>query len=124
MPNFIGFNTIGQDKKFTLTDYDLIKRDILNAFNIRRGEMPGRPDVGSKIWEMVYDPNDVVTERAVENEIRRIIESDSRAEIQSLTITQTHNTINAEIRVLLAPDSSVESLYITFNRDSQQASIA
>ena len=33
MPTFIGFNTINQNKKFTAVDFDLIKIDLLNAFN-------------------------------------------------------------------------------------------
>ena len=36
---FIGFNTQGQFKKFTLTGFELIKRDLLNAFNIRQGQV-------------------------------------------------------------------------------------
>ena len=43
MPTFIGFSTIDQNKKFTAVDFDLIKIDLLNAFNIRQGELPGRP---------------------------------------------------------------------------------
>ena len=49
MPTFIGFNTINQNKKFTLVDFDLIKIDLLNAFNIRQGELPGRPAYGTII---------------------------------------------------------------------------
>ena len=46
MPTFIGFNTINQNKKFTLVDFELIKRDLLNAFNIRQGELVG----SSGLW--------------------------------------------------------------------------
>ena len=42
MTTFIGFNTIDQPKKFTLTDFDLVKRDLLNAFNIQQGQLVGR----------------------------------------------------------------------------------
>jgi hypothetical protein len=47
MATFIGYSTINQYKKFTLTDGELVKRDLLNAFNIRQGTLPGRPDYGS-----------------------------------------------------------------------------
>jgi len=46
MPTFIGFNTQDQFFKFTLTDFELIKRDLSNAFNIQQGELPGRPGYG------------------------------------------------------------------------------
>jgi hypothetical protein len=49
MATFIGFNTIDQNKKFTLLDFELIKRDLLNAFNIRQGQLVGRPGYGTVI---------------------------------------------------------------------------
>ena len=55
MPTFIGFNTINQNKKFTLVDFELIKRDLLNAFNIRQGELVGRPAYGTSIWDFVFE---------------------------------------------------------------------
>ena len=39
MTTFIGFNTINQNKQFTLVDFALIKQDLLNAFNIRLVEV-------------------------------------------------------------------------------------
>jgi phage baseplate assembly protein W len=53
---FIGFNTQGQFKKFTLTGFDLIKRDLLNALNIRQGQLPGRPGYGTVIWDFLFEP--------------------------------------------------------------------
>ena len=69
MPKFIGFSTINRYKKFTVTDYDLIKQDLLNALNIRQGELPGRPGFGTTIWEYVFEPQtqDVLT--AMEQEM-------------------------------------------------------
>ena len=37
MPTFIGFSTIDQYRKFTLVDFELIKRDLANALNIQQG---------------------------------------------------------------------------------------
>jgi phage baseplate assembly protein W len=54
MTTFIGFNTINQNKYFTLTDFELIKRDLLNAFNIRQGELVGRPAYGTTLWDMLF----------------------------------------------------------------------
>jgi len=50
MPTFIGFSTIDQNKKFTAVDFDLIKIDLLNAFNIRQGELVGRPGYGMQMF--------------------------------------------------------------------------
>ena len=44
MATFVGYNSINQYKRFVLTDLALIKRDLLNYFNIRQGEKVGRPE--------------------------------------------------------------------------------
>ena len=55
MATFIGYNTINQYKNYTLTDFDLIKRDLLNALTIKQGEVVGRPLVGTTIWNLIFD---------------------------------------------------------------------
>jgi hypothetical protein len=72
MTTYIGFNTINQYKKFTLTDFDLIKRDLLNAFGIRQGQLPGRPGYGTIIYDYVFESQDTTTERAILAEVQRV----------------------------------------------------
>jgi phage baseplate assembly protein W len=123
MTNFIGFSTIGKDKKFTLTDVDLIKRDLLNAFLIRAGTLPGRPEVGSRIWEYLFDPNDNTLSTTVETEVRRIIAQDQRIQLNEIVVTRAENTVRANISCTLLPDYSVEEFYINFITDTQTATI-
>lgn len=123
MPNFIGFSTIDKDKKFTLTDSDLIKRDLLNAFLIRAGTLPGRPEVGSRIWDYLFDPGDNVMANQIETEVRRIIAMDQRIELHEIAITQAANTTRVHISCSLLPDYSTEQFYINFIQDTQTATI-
>ena len=55
MATFIGFNTQNQYKKFTLLDQELIKRDLLNGLNIRQGQLPGRPQYGTTMWDNLFE---------------------------------------------------------------------
>ena len=55
MATFVGYSTINRNKQFTLVDDDLIKRDLLNAFNIRQGELVGRPGYGTIIWSFLFE---------------------------------------------------------------------
>ena len=55
MPTFIGFNTQDQYKKFTLLDEALVKRDLLNGLNIRQGQLPGRPQFGTTLWDNLFE---------------------------------------------------------------------
>lgn len=118
MPNFKGFSTIGNFKKFTMTDRELIKRDLTNAFGIRQGEVPGRPEVGSRIWQYVNDPNDEETRVDIESEVRRIIGIDSRLELHEIVTTFSDNTIQVAVSLSILPDANVEEFYITFLREA------
>jgi len=123
MANFIGFSTIGRDKKFTLTDNDLIKRDLLNAFLIRAGTLPGRPEVGTKIWDYLFDPSDTTTSTNIENEVRRTIALDQRITLHDVLITTAVNTTRIHISCSFEPDFDTEEFYITFLQQEQTASI-
>ena len=56
MATVIGYSSVGRYKNYTLTDFELIKADLLNALNIRQGEVPGRPDVGTSMWSLMFEP--------------------------------------------------------------------
>ena len=114
---------IDKDKKFTMVDSELIKRDLLNAFLIRAGQVPGRPEVGTKIWDFLFDPNDNIASNQIETEIRRIIEQDRRIRLTEVVVTSAVNTVRAHVSVVILPDESVEDFYIDFIRDTQTATI-
>jgi phage baseplate assembly protein W len=122
MPTFIGYNTINQYKKFTLTDRDLIQRDLLNALTIRRGEMPGRPDVGSGIYDLMFEPQAYETQRAIELEVQRIIGLDPRIRADSINSYPQENGILLEILISYVPDANSEMLRVFF--DTQKATIS
>ena len=44
-----GFSTVGRNQKFRLTDFDLVKQDLINHFNIRKGEKLMNPNFGTVI---------------------------------------------------------------------------
>ena len=82
MTTFVGFNTIGQTKKFTLVDFELVKRDLLNALNIPQGQLPGRPGYGTLIYGYIFENQTQDTERAILAEIQRVASLDPRIFIQ------------------------------------------
>lgn len=124
MPNFKGFNTINQFKKFTLTDRDLIKRDLTNAFSIRGGQMPGRPEVGTNIWNYIFDPNDAFTVSKVEQEVTRIIDLDSRIKLVDLKMVSVGNVIQVQVLLNLLPNTNTETFYINFNEETNTVIIS
>ena len=122
MPTFIGFNTIDQYKRFTLVDFELIKRDILNSLSIRQGEMPGRPLVGTTMWNLIFDSQSQETVRQVEAEMRRVIGLDPRVAITDLTVYTQDNGLLVEMALQVIGSTEAERLAIFFDQQDSLAS--
>lgn len=121
MATFIGYSTINQYKKFTLTDGELVKRDLLNAFNIRQGTLPGRPGYGSTLLDYVFENQDTTTERAITAEIQRIAAGDPRIYISDLNYYPQENGVLIELQVQIVPGTTTEQLSIFFDQSTRQA---
>ena len=122
MTTFIGFNTINQNKKFTLVDFELIKRDLLNAFNIRQGELVGRPAYGSSIWDFVFENQLQETERALIAEIQRVAGGDPRIYVSDIELFPQENGILIQLEITVVPSSNAERLAIFFDQETRRAS--
>lgn len=122
MTAYVGFNTIGQYKKFTLTGFDLIKRDLLNAFNIRQGQLPGRPGYGSTIWSYVFEPQTQKTQAEIVAEVQRVAGGDPRIYISDTQCYPQENGILIEIQLQVIPSKNAQRLAIFFDQQQRKAS--
>jgi phage baseplate assembly protein W len=118
---FIGFNTQGQFKKFTLTGFDLIKRDLLNALNIRQGQLPGRPGYGTVIWDFLFEPQLESVQLDIEREVQRVAGSDPRIFINSVQAFPQGNGILIQIELEIVPSTDAERLAIFFDLEQRNA---
>jgi hypothetical protein len=121
MATFIGFNTQNQYKKFTLTDSALIKRDLLNALNIRQGQLPGRPQVGTVLWDNLFENQSEETVAAIEKEIQRVAAGDPRLQITSTQVFPQENGLLIQIELTLVPSTDAERLQIFFDQQTRTA---
>ena len=118
---FTGFNTQGQFKKFTLTGFDLIKRDLLNALNIRQGQLPGRPGYGTAIWDFLFEPQLESVQLNFEREVQRVAGSDPRIFINSVQSFPQDNGILIQIELEIVPSTDSERLAIFFDLEQRNA---
>ena len=121
MTTFIGFNTINQVKKFTLTGYELIKQDLLNAFNIRQGELPGRPAYGTVMWTFLFENQLENLVQAIRAEIQRVAGQDPRISISDLEIYPQDNGILVQVNIQVVPSQNAERLAIFFDQMQRNA---
>ena len=121
MPTFIGFNTINQNKKFTVVDFDLIKIDLLNAFNIRQGELVGRPGYGTVIWNYLFENQTPETQAVIYEEIQRVCAVDPRVYISGIQIFSQQNGILIQLGIAVVPSTTAQQLSIFFNQQQRTA---
>jgi phage baseplate assembly protein W len=122
MATFIGFNTQDQYKKFTLTDTDLIKRDLLNAFNILQGQLPGRPTYGTTLWNILFENQNPTTITAILAEIQRVAGGDPRLNITDANVYPQENGVLIEIEIQFVPNADAELLSVFFDQQQRRAS--
>jgi hypothetical protein len=121
MPTFIGFNTIGQNKKFTAVDFDLIKIDLLNAFNIRQGELVGRPGYGTVIWNYLFENQTSETEAAIYAEIQRVCAGDPRVYISGIQVFPQQNGMLIQLGIAVVPSTQAQQLSLFFDQQQRTA---
>lgn len=119
---FIGFNTQGQYKKFTLTDFELIKRDLLNAFNIRQGQLPGRPGYGTVLWDFLFENQLEELQQSITQEVQRVAGGDPRIYINDVQTYPQNNGILIELELQVVPSTDAERLSIFFDLQQRSAS--
>jgi len=122
MPTFIGFNTQDQYKKFTLLDEDLVKRDLLNGLNIRQGQLPGRPQFGTTLWDNLFENQSPALVTAIENEIQRVAGYDPRIQVSDTQVFPQENGILIQVQLAIVPNTTAQQLSIFFNQQQRRAS--
>ena len=122
MTTFVGFSTIDQYKKFTLVDLELIKRDLLNAFNIRQGELVGLPGYGTTIWENVFENQTQETIQVITTEVQRVAGGDPRIQITQLDIFPQEHGILIQLEISVIPGQTATLLSVFFNQQTRRAS--
>ena len=122
MATFIGFNTINQNKTFTVIDFELIKIDLLNAFNIRQGELVGRPGYGTILWDYLFENQTSETQTVLYDEVQRVIGGDPRLYLETVNMFPQENGILLELILQTVATTGAQRLAIFFNEVQRNAS--
>jgi len=122
MTTFVGFNTQNQYKKFTLVDFELVKRDLLNAFNIRQGQLPGRPGYGTVLWNYLFENQVDAVQQGIVNEVQRVAGGDPRIFISNINVYPQENGMLIELELQTVGGVDAEILNVFFNQVTRSAS--
>lgn len=115
-----GFSTFNRAKRFAVNDFELVKQDIFNHFNIRRGEKLMRPEFGTRIWDLLFEPYSLDTSDTIREEIKSICAYDPRVAVESVTVDEYEHGITVRISLLYKTTNQAAALSLQFDRDNQR----
>lgn len=113
-----GFSTIDRAKKFRLTDIDLVKRDLLNHFSVRKGERVMNPNFGTIIWSLLFEPMDDQTHQLIVDDVTNIVGYDPRLSLTNINIIEQDAGIQIELDLLFLPTNQATNMSLQFDQDS------
>jgi phage baseplate assembly protein W len=116
-----GFSTVGRYKKFRTTDYELVKQNLLNHFNIRKGEKLMNPEFGTIIWNCLFEPFTDEMRTLIVQDVARIVNYDPRVTPVDITVDEYENGIQIEIDMIYVMTNQQDTLELLFNRESNLA---
>jgi phage baseplate assembly protein W len=120
MTQYKGFSTTNRSKHFRITDFELVKQDLINHFNIRKGEKLMNPDFGTVIWDSLFEPFDDNTKQKIMQDVKRIIGYDKRVSAQNVVVTQFDRGIQIEIGLVYIANGQTGTMQMLFDQNSNQ----
>jgi phage baseplate assembly protein W len=103
---------------YTLTDKNLIIMDLINHFNIRKGEKLMNPNYGCIIWDRLFDPLTPALQAAIVNDVDAIVRSDPRISVVSrVTIQQSTDGLGLLLsaEIVIAATNELVNLNLMFD---------
>ena len=116
---FRGHSTVGRtfaDSK--VYDIELVKQDLLNHFNILKGEKLENPEFGTNIWLYLFDPLDDELKSAVIEDVETIINYDPRVQLDKVEVNQYEHSLSVRVSVIYTGYGIGETMDMLF--DEQQ----
>lgn len=119
-----GFSTVGRNSKFRLIDFDLVKQDLINHFNIRKGEKLMNPDFGTIIWNVIHEPLTEDLKSVIIQDIQTIVNYDPRIAVDNVVITEYLQGLQIELELRYIPNDLRTVMNLKFDNETRSASSA
>lgn len=117
--SYKGISTVNPNSKdFKLRNIDLIKQDIVNHFHIRLGEKLERPEFGTIVWDVLFEPLTQGLKDAIIKNVSDIINYDPRVQADDIVVDSFENGIQIYCELTYLEYNISEQLRFTFDRDN------
>ena len=111
-----GFSPKEFKKNFKLYDFELCKQDLINHFNIRKGEKLENPDFGTIVWDILFVPFTQAVREQIAKDVEKIINFDKRIRVDNILIDATEYGLRIEAELTYLPLDLKDTLRLDFDR--------
>lgn len=119
MPSiYKGFSTLNRNKKFRVTNFDLVKQDLYNHFQIKKGEKLMQPNFGSNVWTYLFEPLTEQVKAAITEDVKNVVRYDPRTRVNNVIVTQFEHGIQLEVELFYVPQNLTDLISFTFDSRS------
>ena len=115
---FKGFHTPVVGRTETLYDSELVRQDLMNHFNTKKGERAFDADYGFIAWDLLFELEGYNTINLLEADARRIISLDPRLNLKKLQISRIEYGYQMNIVLEYVVLDALEELTIVFDSRS------
>jgi phage baseplate assembly protein W len=120
MALYKGYSTVNRDfGPYAISDNDLIVQDLINHLQIRKGEKLMNPNIGTIIWNRLFDPLTPALKTEIKKDIDRIIAYDPRFSVVSSTIVQESpdgRGLILNFQLQFSTDNQIAALSVIFDK--------
>jgi phage baseplate assembly protein W len=99
-----------------LFDFDLIKQDIINHFNTRKGERVMNPTFGTIVWDLIMEPLTDQIKDLLTNDITTICNFDPRVSPLEIKINEYEQGYLVELTLLMKSTDETSTLRLAFDQ--------
>lgn len=112
-----GFSSLDEATSNTkLYDFDLVKQDLLNHFQTKKGERVMNPQFGSIIWDLLMEPMTDAVREALSADINRICNSDPRIVPTNIQLIEYESGYLLELTLLMVGTDQSENMRLAFDQ--------
>ena len=112
-----GFSTANPDNRGSkLYDFDLIKQDLLNHFNTRKGQRLMNPKFGTIIWDTLMEPLTPEIKNLLTKDIREICNSDPRVFPTQIQVNEFERGFLIEVSLSMRNTNQTSNLRLMFDQ--------
>lgn len=112
-----GFSTVDSlNRGNKLYDFDLIKQDILNHFNTRKGQRVMDPTFGTVIWDVLMEPLTEQIRELLQQDITAICNFDPRVYPTQIEINEYEQGYLIELTLVMKNTNQSSNMRLAFDQ--------